>query len=98
MYLKLGELRGKRADRGLPSSLEAVAEGTGIDQRTLEKITAKGVKLYRREYIDALCAFFECTPSDLIAVEPISLPLKLDIRPDRHGVRVGNRTAKGGKG
>lgn len=96
MYLKLGELRGKRADRGLPSSMEAVAEGTGIDQRTLEKIAAKDIKLYRREYIDALCAFFGCTPSDLIANEPIDLPLKLEIRPDRHGVRVGKRTARHG--
>lgn len=95
MYLKLGELRGKRSDRGLPSSIEAVAEGTGIDQRTLEKIAAKDVKMYRREYIDALCAFFECTPSDLIANEPIGLPLKLEIRPDRHGVRVGKRTREG---
>lgn len=92
MYLKLGALRGARGDKNKPSSMESVAEGTGIDQRTLEKMVAKEIKLYRREYIDALCAFFECTPNDLIEVEPVKLPLKLDIRPDRHGVRVGEKT------
>lgn len=93
MYLKLGELRGKRADQGLPHSMEAVAAGTGIGLRMLEKIAAKDVKQYRHEYIDALCAFFECTPNDLIAVEPVELPLNLNIRPDRHGKRVGEKTA-----
>lgn len=95
MYLKLGKLRGELADRDLPASMEAVALGTGIDQRALEQMAAKKMKLYRREYIDALCAFFECTPNDLIEVEPVELPLKLEIRPDRHGVRVGKKTRKG---
>lgn len=92
MYIKLGELRGKRADRGLPASMEVIAEGTGIDQRTLEKIAAQDMKLYRREYIDAICAFFDCTPNDAIEIEKVELPLRLAIRPDRHGVRVGKRT------
>lgn len=94
MYIKLGELRGKRADMGLPSSMEAVAEGTGIDLRTLENIAAQKMKLYRREYIDAICTFFDCTPSDAIAIERIELPLALVIRPDRHGVRVGEESKR----
>ncbi len=94
MYIKLGELRGKRADLGLPSSMEAVAEGTGIDLRTLENIAAQRLKMYRREYIDAICEFFECTPSDAIAVESVELPLRLVIRPDRHGVKVGEESKK----
>ena len=94
MYIKLGELRGKRADKGLPSRLEDVAEATGIALRMVEKISAGKVKQYRCEYIDALCAFFECTPNELIAVEPVELPLNLNIRPDRQGVRVGVKTAK----
>lgn len=89
MYLKLGELRGKRADQGLPHTMDAVAEATGIGLRMLEKMAAKDVKQYRQEYIDALCAFFECTPNELIALEPVELPLNLNIRPDRHGKRVG---------
>ncbi len=72
----------------------AIAEATGIDQRTLEKMASKEIKLYRRDYIDALCMFFECTPNDLIEIEPVELPLKLDLRPDRHGVRVGEKTKK----
>lgn len=94
MYLKLGALRGKRSDQGLPYSMEAIAEGTGIGLRTLEKLAAKEVKLYRGDYIDALCTFFECQPNDLIEVERVVLPLELDIRPDRHGVKVGEKTAK----
>ena len=94
MYIKLGELRGKRADRGLPASMEAIAEGTGIDQRTLENIAAQNMKLYRREYIDAICTFFECTPNDAIEIERVELPLKLVIRPDRRGVRVGEESRR----
>lgn len=94
MYLKLGKLRGELSDKSRPASIEAVAIGTGIDQRALEQMAAKKMKLYRREYIDALCTFFECTPNDLIEVEPVELPLKLEIRPDRHGVRVGRKTKK----
>ena len=94
MYLKLGALRGKRADQGLPHSMEAIAEGTGIGLRTLEKLAAKEVKLYRGDYIDALCTFFECQPNDLIALDRVELPLELEIRPDRQGVRIGEKTAK----
>lgn len=94
MYIKLGELRGRRADKGLPSTMEAVALGTGIDLRTLENIAAQKLKMYRREYIDAICTFFECTPSDAIAVEPVVLPLNLVIRPDRRGVRVGKESKR----
>lgn len=95
MYIKLTELRGRRADRKLPSTLADVAAGTGIDLRTLESMSAQALKMYRREYIDAICAYFECTPDEAIGIDEVSLPLDLVLRPDRRGRKVGERSDDG---
>lgn len=88
MQIKLLELRTKRGTGGRPLSLRAVSEGTGIDLRTMENISTGNIKMWRAEYIDALCTFFECTPGDLIAADVVELPMSLVLRPDRRGKPV----------
>ena len=95
MIIRLNELKGRLADAGRRVTLDDIATGTGINRTTLDNIIAGKLKEWRGDYIDALCAYFGVTAGDLIQAEPITLPLSLNIRPDRHGARVGERT-KGG--
>lgn len=89
MIIRLNALRGELADRGRKISLDELAEATGIDKKTLIRLGKGRVKSLRPEYIDALCAYFDVGTGELLEAEPIDLPLRLNIRPDRAGKRVG---------
>ena len=97
MLLKLNEYKGKLRDAGKRVSNEDIANATGINLPSIEKILAGKMKEFRGEYLDAFAAYFATelgvpvSEIDLIAFEPITLPLALNIRPDRHGRRVGEK-------
>ena len=101
MQIKLNEYKGRLRDAGKRIGNEDIAAVTGIGISTLNNISAGYTKEFRGEYVDALAAYFAAelgvpiTDINLISPEPITLPLTLNIRPDRHGARVGERT-KGG--
>lgn len=92
MIIKLNEIKGRMADRGRRVTLDDIAESTGINRATLDKLIAGEYSSIRLDYIDALCAYFGVTAGELIQAEPVTLPLSLNIRPDRHGAKVGERT------
>ena len=98
MLIKLNEYKGKLRDAGKRVSNEDIAEGTGINLRTIENISSGTLKEFRGEYVDALTVYFAkalgvpVAEINLIQAEPITLPLSLNIRPDRHGAKVGERT------
>ena len=92
MRLKINLLKAKMADEGKRITLDDIADGTGINRRTLDNIVAGRYNEIRYDYIDALCAYFGVTAGELIQAEPVTLPLALNIRPDRHGAKVGQRT------
>lgn len=96
MQIRLLEVRAQHGEGGRPLSLRAVSEGTGIDLRTLENISAGNIKTLRLEYVDALCKFLRCTTGDLLTVEDIDLPLDLNLRPDRRGKPVRQASDRGG--
>ena len=92
MKIKLSELRGRLADRGEGVSLQEVEEATGISRKALTKISKGRMNILRPEYIDALCTYFDIDAGELVEAERVSLPLDLNIRPDRHGAQVGEKT------
>lgn len=98
MLVKLNEYKGKLRDAGRRISNGDIATATGINLRTIENISRGDIREFRGEYIDAFAAYFAqqlgvpLDEIDLVAPEPITLPLTLNIRPDRHGARVGQRT------
>lgn len=94
MIIKLNELKGRKADQGERVTLDDIAVGTGINRATLDNISRGIIKEIRIEYIDALCTYFNISPNDLIEIEPVNLPLALNIRPDRRGARAGTKTKK----
>lgn len=95
MLVKLNEYKGKLRDAGERVTNADIAEATGINLRTVENISRGELKEFRGEYIDAFAVYFArrlgvpVEQIDLVAPEPIALPLALNIRPDRHGRRVG---------
>ena len=91
MRLRINQLKAQLADQGRRVTLGDIAEGTGINRRTLDSIVAGRYNEIRGDYIDALCAYFGVNAGELIFAEPIALPLALNIRPDRHGRRVGEK-------
>lgn len=102
MLVKLNEYKGKLRDAGRRVSNDDIAQETGIGINTIDKISAGTLKEFRGEYLDALAAYFAAelgvpvSEINLVAAEPVTLPLALNIRPDRHGAKVGERT-KGAK-
>ena len=98
MQIKLNEYKGRLRDAGKRIGNEDIAAATGIGISTLNNISAGYIKEFRGEYIDAIAVYFAAelgvpvTEINLVVAEPIPLPLSLNIRPDRHGARVGERT------
>ncbi len=92
MIFRLNALRGEMADRGKKNSLEEISSATGISRKALTELSKGRVRCPRPEYIDALCAYFNVGVGELIEAEPVTLPLKLNVRPDRRGARVGEKT------
>lgn len=95
MKIRLNEYKGRAADSGKRTSNEEIATATGIGISTVESISAGRVKEIRLEYLDALSTYFalllgvDMSEIDLTEPEPVEIPLDLNIRPDRHGRRVG---------
>jgi DNA-binding Xre family transcriptional regulator len=83
------------ADRGVSISLQDIEDATGISRKALTEISKGRTRRLIPEYVDALCAFFGVEAGDLIQAEPVKLPLQLNMRPDRHGQRVGEKTKQG---
>lgn len=94
MRLRINELRGRMADQGRSVSLQEIEDATGISRKALTEISKGRVRRLIPEYVDALCAYFEVEAGELIEADPVDLPLDLNIRPDRRGARVGQRTRK----
>lgn len=94
MLIRLNELKARKAARGERVTFADIAEATGINRRTLDNIAAGNQTEVRGEYIDALAAYFGVSPNELIELSPVELPLNLNIRPDRRGVRAGTITKK----
>jgi len=63
---KLPELMGKKKIR----SLAELARVTGLNRRTLTNIYDEKTKGIDYATINALCAFFDCTISDLLEYVP----------------------------
>lgn len=97
MQIRLNEYKGRLRDAGRRVSNDDIADATGIGISTIDKLSVGAVKEIRLEYIDALATYFSgqlgvsVEQIDLVAPEPITLPLALNIRPDRHGRRVGEK-------
>jgi hypothetical protein len=78
--------------------ISRIAAKTGLSVSTVERISAGHLKEIRGEYIDALSTYFaellgmDVSEIMLVAAERVPLPSQLNIRPDRRGVRVGERT------
>lgn len=95
MQIKLNEYKGRLRDAGKRVSNDDIAEATGIGISTIDKLSAGAIKEIRMEYIDALATYFAgqlgmaVEQINLIQAEPVVIPLALNIRPDRHGKRVG---------
>lgn len=92
MQILLNKLRGQQVAEGKRGSLAAIADATGINRNTLTEISKGRLKTLRPEYIDALCAYFGVSACELVEAEPIALPVAFNIRPDRAGHRVGDKT------
>lgn len=89
MRLRINQLKAQWADQGKRVTLDDIAAGTGINRRTLDNIIAGRYNEIRGDYIDALCAYFHVEAGNLVQAEPVTIPLSISIRPDRHGKRVG---------
>ncbi len=90
MHSRLNTLKaGKEDQTGQRIAWRTIAQATGISEPTLLQIKDGKAKSIRLEFVDALCTYFDCEISDLFQAERVALPLALDLRPDRHGVRPG---------
>lgn len=94
MRLRINELRGRMADRGQSVSLQDIEDATGISRKALTEISKGRIRRLIPEYVDALCAYFDVEAGELVEADPVDLPLDLNIRPDRRGARVGQRTRR----
>jgi DNA-binding Xre family transcriptional regulator len=95
MKTRINELRGRAADQGKRVTWKELSTVLGIRELTLVALSKGELRQLRPEYIDALCSYFSdllgetIGPGDLLIAERVALPLKLNIRPDRRGKRVG---------
>lgn len=94
MQILINRLRGALIAEGKRASMQTIADATGIDRNRLTKMANGQVKEIRLDYIDALCAFFGVTAGEVVQADPVALPLRLNLRPDRAGHKVGDKTKK----
>ena len=93
MMTKINELRGRLADQGFRQTWDEISAATGIRKATLLAMSKGRLKQWRPEYIDVLCAYFKVSVGELLVAESVSLPVQLDLRPDRVGKKIGERSA-----
>lgn len=83
MQIKIGELKVRASRKGNRLTWDDIAVATNIRQPTLISMNNGTIKQLRPEYIDALCKFFNVEVQDLLEIDDVELPLKLNVRPDR---------------
>jgi hypothetical protein len=83
--IRLNEYKGRAADMGKRTSNADIATGTGINLRTVERISSGDLKEIRGEYIDAISTYFaqlfgvDVGEINLVKAEAVHLPLALNI-------------------
>lgn len=60
-----------------------LSESVGISLPTLISLNSGRYKTIKPEYVDALCTYFDCKIEELLEIEPVQLPLQLNLRPDK---------------
>jgi DNA-binding Xre family transcriptional regulator len=83
MLIKIAELKLRASRAGNRLTWEDIETGTGIRQPTLIALNNGSIKQLRPAYLDALCKFFNVDVQELLEVEDVELPLKLNVRPDK---------------
>lgn len=75
MKLKFLEMvQRKELKLGRRISYAEIAEATGMTRAAVSKWASGEIVSYRKEMINAFCAYFECQPGDLLVYEPDVLP------------------------
>jgi len=92
MMTRINELRGRLADQGFRQTWDEISAATGIRKATLLAMSKGRLKQWRPEYVDALCAYFNISVEQLLVTESVKLPLQLELRPDRAGKKIGERS------
>jgi DNA-binding Xre family transcriptional regulator len=85
MQIRIGELKTRARREGRRLTWEDIEQATGIRQPTLISMNNGTAKQIRPKYLDALCKFFGVGVAELLEPEDVTLPLQLNIRPDRRG-------------
>lgn len=91
MQFHIRTLKARSAEQGRRLTWQDIAQGTGIRRPTLLNLADGKARAIKPDYVDALCTFFGVTAGDLITANEVSLPLTLNLRPDRRGKRFGQR-------
>jgi len=73
-----------------------IANGTGIHIPVLLRIAKGQARTIRPEYLDALCSYFEVGAGELMTPDEVELPLRMNLRPDRKGKKIGERQDREG--
>lgn len=94
MRFHIRSLKARAAETGRSLTWQEVADGTGISKLTLLKLANNTARVIRPQYVDALCTFFGVGVDELISTEEVPLPLRLELRPDRYGKKVGEPSSK----
>jgi len=91
MRFHLHTLKARGAERGQPITWRDIASGTGIRMAVLLKIAKGEPRTIRPEYLDALCSYFGVGAGELMTPDEVELPLRMNLRPDRKGKKIGER-------
>jgi putative transcriptional regulator len=83
MQIKIAELKVKSSRAGKRITWQSLQDATGIRRATLAAMNNGTVRQLRPEHLDALCKFFGVRVEELLEVEDVELPLRLNTRPDR---------------
>lgn len=69
-------LKQKEAKEGHRITYADVKAATGIAESTLSAWANNTIQRFDRDTIEALCAYFDCKPGDLLVLEKDSSPAK----------------------
>ncbi len=86
MRIKIGELKLRARRNGTKQTWNDIEVGTGIRKQSLIAMDNGTARQIRPEYLDALVAFFAVPVDELLEPESITLPLRLNVRPDKQGL------------
>lgn len=74
MRFHIHQLKGKLREEKKASSWRDIAEATGINKDTLQRMANNQQEQGYWMYIDILCEFFGVPVSELVTVDPVQLP------------------------